>query len=66
LRLALLRELDNEAVQFLLDLGVAPEEASRRVGQAVGLLQGVLTREDFESRRGTIPRDDDRNRFAGG
>jgi hypothetical protein len=43
LLLALLREPDNEAVQFLLDLGISPDEASRRVADAVRFLEGVMS-----------------------
>jgi Clp amino terminal domain, pathogenicity island component len=50
LLLALLRDPENEAVQFLLDLGIAPEEASRRVAEAVRSLEGIMAKQDGVTR----------------
>ncbi len=56
LLLALLREPENEAVQLLLDLGVSPDEAARRVGGAVRFLEGVMLKEESVTRPRGEPR----------
>jgi hypothetical protein len=66
LLLALLREPENEAVQLVLNLGIPPEEARRRVVDAIGLLEGMITKGEFEARQGVTPGGRGENRFAGG
>jgi hypothetical protein len=66
LLLAMLREPENEAVQLLLNLGIPPEEARRRVVDAIGLLEGMITKGEFEARQGMTSGGRGENRFAGG
>ena len=46
LLLALLRKPENEAAQILLEMGVAPEDAERRVVEAIQFLEGVMVKDE--------------------
>jgi ATP-dependent Clp protease ATP-binding subunit ClpC len=58
LLLGVLREPENEAVQILLDLGITPEEAGRRTAAATHLLEGMMAKEDLDTREGLLPKGD--------